>query len=404
MRGTTQTVPDRTSDGNRGTATGRPHPDRRRTWVTGIVLVAIGLVLMAAAAVVSRHTRGAVPAPGSVAAVAAAGTEDPLIAEVSGRLAVPAAEPLLVGSGGANGKWWVLSVSVDGRCLALTDENGSDRSCTNAAGRLIGIRRSFGRLLVFGRVPGDTVAMEIGTLRNDRIDDGVVFPAPTGVDPQHRYLEHRYFVGSIDGYRDGVVPSGSVWALGTRDLIQVEDEISLPLPGWAERPTTRVVAIVASGNGAPAGPAVRFPVAPIGRWQVAIFREGGTRRLCLGVVGGQSVCGLFGHPVETWEAVLGRPTGSFDSVPPAGLTILGRAMNGGGGPYENWYAIGVISDPVVAVRATFQDEPSSPVHLYELPGRYGGTLTVFAIECACPTSTGLEGLDASGRVVARAEV
>ena len=106
---------------------------RRRQMLNavGAGLIALVIALGAASGIGALRAEGPKPADDP--------TETPapptdLGAPIPGPFEAPGEAPIVVGSDRTQGWTWMLSSSADGRCLAFTDEQGSEVNCSGPSG------------------------------------------------------------------------------------------------------------------------------------------------------------------------------------------------------------------------------------------------------------------------------
>jgi hypothetical protein len=303
----------------------------------------------------------------------------------------PSEAPIVVGSGEAEGWRWLLSTSEDGTCVALTDEQGSQTSCSTEPepGGATGFEDAVDVLdvairsprtpapplvFVFGRVSSRTETVDV-TLGTFEETPGEVFPTPGGVE-----RDDRYFVRWASGYPRPVVPDAFVLAVGPGgDLLDVA---SVERPSWAVPPFT-TVATIASGMWT-------GPVGSGQEWGIGIYRDELTEELCFGEPPGD-VCGPASDPAPAWFS-------AWDQ-----LDVVSERSRTEGGQRSS-FAWGVFRDPVVSVRVELADGRVVEPDVYPPRPEYPLPFSVFVFEFEGDVGGRVVGFDAAGDVVARDRV
>jgi hypothetical protein len=256
---------------------------------------------------------------------------------------------------------------------------------------------------VFGRVPPVAATVTINTPLGES-SGGELFDAVDGVD-----LHARYYVRWISGYPYPFVPDVTVNAWSEHGagvgIPQPDGEDIRPeRPPWAEEPRYTTLHSITSGHTG-AGDYERD-------WELAVFRNDATGLVCLGEIGGASVCGPEDDPAAGWEAQLTASCERFGTCtwPPLG-DIGGE---GGGTPDGVWsFGWGLFRDPVAVVRAERYSLPygiSGPserdgwlgTQVFELPAEYGSAFRIWLYSCDDCNTGDTFGFDANGQEVARA--
>jgi hypothetical protein len=331
-------------------------------------------------------------------------------------LVPPEEAPIVVGSGSADGWAWVLSASVDGACVALTDAQGSELSCSGegaegVANDVVTVDARSPQepapplLFVFGRVPPRTSTVWAGTFVLEPTD-GELFAAPEGVR-----LNAGFYVRWIPGYPYPFVPDVIVYATGEQgEFVGADrDGVTLERPIWATPATHTVLEVIATaanrvwledGSSEP------------GTFNVSIFRDEATGRVCLGEIGSGAVCGPAADPVPAWQAAIASYCEAPDAYPPTcGWPPL-NAMSLGGATAPSFGAAswgwGLVGDPLVTVRAErsvlnerFGTDRDGwlEADIYDLPAEYGAPFRVWVYSCDDCLTGGTVGLDADGNEV-----
>ena len=332
-------------------------------------------------------------------------------------LTPPPAAPIVVGEGATEGWTWMLSASADGTCVAFTDQQGSETTCSEPD-ELVGEDGTIDvvdvqvrgpqapappLLFFFGRVPPAATRVEVN-LSTFEQPEGELFAPPDGMD-----VAPGYYVQWVRGLAYPYLPEGvRVWAydaqgnsVGARP--QKDEGAELERPIWAQTPTFTTLERITSGHS---------DLGDGRDWEIAVFRNEATGLVCLGEPGSISVCGPPGDPAPGWVDGLAVLCARYPSIA-CGPTL--QVIGGeGGGPVDGGvvsFGWGVFTDPVATVRVeryTLTNGFSSAserngwveTDVFEVPARYGAQIRVFAYSCACLSGEAV-GFDAGGNEVAR---
>lgn len=293
---------------------------------------------------------------------------------IRGPFEAPPQAPVVVSSGQTKGWRWMLSSSADGRCLALTDEQGSQVNCSGPSGDPIDAYVHAPRppaptvAFVFGRVPRETNAVRVAVSSRLRTRGRVLFLIPRSLQ-----LPYSFFVANIGGYYEYPwVPDATISAVDTPTNTVIASS-DLERPAWARAPFT-VIATVASGIHELHPFENELPVP----WEIDIFRDERTGEVCLGEPGEQAACGPAEDPVAGWLSTWS----SFERV-----STDSYPMGFGHSPQFMW---GVFRDPVASIEIELLDAAGmSPgwqpadAEIYRLPAGYADAFSIFVVDCDC---------------------
>lgn len=336
----------------------------------GASLIALVIALGATSGIGALRAEGTKPAEDS--------TETPppptdLGAPIPGPFEAPSRAPIVVGSGKSEAWRWMLSSSADGRCLAFTDEQGSEVNCSGPSGNPIDAYVHSPRTpapavaFVFGRLPMEANSVAVTVPSRRRTKGTIFFITPRGLR-----LPYRVYVGTIEGYERPWVPDAIVEAIDTPPNTVIASS-PLARPTWGRAPFT-VIERVASGT----NPIHPFEDEPPERWEIDIFRDEGTGEVCLGEPGRESACGSANDPVAGWVSTWP----SFQRV-----NTDSGPMGFGASRQFMW---GVFRDPIASIEVELLDPAgmSSGWHrgeaeVYRLPSGYGDAFSIFVVDCDC---------------------
>jgi hypothetical protein len=191
-------------------------------------------------------------------------------------------------------------------------------------------------------------------------------------------------------------------------------------PSWAVRTTYTVLEVIATADKRVQNEDADGGSEPA-TFDIAIFRDDATGRVCLGEIGWGATCGPAAHPALAWEAAIASdaqaPTASacddptayppFCAWPPLSVWGAGGAADPSFGA-ASW-AWGFVGDPVVTVRAerfvpneNFGTDRDGwlEAEIYDLPAEYGAPFRVWVYSCDDCLTGEIVGLDAEGNEVA----
>jgi hypothetical protein len=333
----------------------------------GAGLIAVVIALGAASGIGTLRAEGTKPADDSTETPA---PPNDLGAAVPGPFEAPAQAPIVVGSDRTRGWTWMLSSSADGRCLAFTDRRGSEVDCSGPSGAPIdayvdGGQSPVGLTFVFGRLPREANVVRLSVPSRHSTTGKVFVITPRGLN-----LDHLLFVGYIEGFDHPLVPDTVVQAVDTPAEAVIASR-PLERPTWARAPFS-VIATVASGM------REAVPLLDVPRdWEIDLFRDEQTGKVCLGEPGRASACGDAEDPVREWISTWS----SFEIV----TNDLGACCMFGS-PRFVW---GVYREPVASIEVEIRGQPGrssewlpAEPRIYGLPDGYDA-FTVFVVECDC---------------------
>lgn len=365
------------------------HRTRRRQLRNGAggVLLAIGIAAAAAIGVgaVVRTDQGT-----------PAGRDD---------LKAPADAPIVVKSGNTQGWAWLLSVSHDGTCVALTDRQGSETTCATEAdaAALPGDEGSTALLdvairsprppapalvFVFGRISPrvDRVELDLGiptpvmglTSEGVSVYNGLIFDAPQGL-----MTSDRYYMAWLAGVPSPIVPDLSVVAFDSSRRAPL-DRATVTRPAWAQPPFTSLE-IIGSGTW-------RSPLGDeLEPWEIGIYRNEVTGEPCLGELSGAPSQCMTSDQLSMWL--------------PAPVEIVGfkSSTTSHTGTALVW---GIYRDPVTSLSVRLPAGQLVDQRTFPPPQGYPFEFSVFVFEFEYTdeyTGGSVVGLDANGEIVERAE-
>lgn len=218
---------------------------------------------------------------------------------------------------------------------------------------------------MFGRLPREANVVRLSVPSRHSTTGKVFIITPRGLR-----LEHLLFVGYIEGFEYPWVPDTVVQAVDTPETVIASQPLERPT--WARAPFT-VITTVASGMRELA-PLVDLPR----DWEIDIFRNERTGRVCLGEPGQHSACGDAADPVAGWISTWS----SFEMV----TEEIGQMGFGG----SVGFAWGVYREPVASIEVEVRHGQVLPgewtsvdPEIYQLPDGYGDAFSIFVVECGC---------------------